>query len=101
MRGFYPKFLKEIARRRVKEAKEEKKPDIFEPEWIYKKGIRTSIEDEEFEKDKKLTVTKLIEFLKRPTAEVRLYNRGFLHGKVYIFDKLAILGSSNLTYFHI
>jgi superfamily II DNA or RNA helicase len=78
--------------------KEEKKPDIFEPELIYKKGIRTDIEDEEFEKDKKDTVTLLIDFLKRPTAEVRLYNKGFLHGKVYIFDKWAILGSSDLTY---
>lgn len=78
--------------------KEEKRPDIFEPELIYKKGIRCDLEDEEFEKDKKETVTTLIEFLKKPTVEIRLYNKGFLHGKVYIFDKLAILGSSNLTY---
>lgn len=30
--------------------------------------------------------------------EIRLYKKGFLHGKVYLLDKLAILGSSNLTY---
>lgn len=78
--------------------KEEKVPDIFEPEQIYKKGIRSDLEDEEFERDKKDTVTTLIEFLKRPNVEVRLYTMGFLHGKVYIFDKLAILGSSNFTY---
>ena len=78
--------------------KEEKMPDIFEPEQIYKKGIRSDLEDEEFEKDKMETVNTLIEFLKRSNVEVRLYNKGFLHGKVYIFDKLAILGSSNFTY---
>lgn len=78
--------------------KEEKRPDIFEPELIYKKSIRGDLEDEEFEKDKKDTVTTLIEFLNRPNIEIRLYNKGFLHGKVYIFDKLAILGSSNFTY---
>ncbi|MGH7802161.1 MAG: helicase-related protein [Thermodesulfobacteriota bacterium] len=78
--------------------KEEKVPDIFEPEQIYKKGIRSDLEDEEFERDKKDTVTTLIEFLKRPNVEVRIYTMGFLHGKVYIFDKLAILGSSNFTY---
>lgn len=78
--------------------KEAKIPDLFEPEHIYKKDIRQDLEDEEFEKDKKETVTTLIEFLKKPNVEVRLYKEGFLHGKVYLFDKLAILGSSNLTY---
>src|SRR3972149_1459547 len=40
----------------------------------------------------------LLDVLKRSNVEVRLYNKGFLHGKVYIVDKLAILGSSNFTY---
>lgn len=78
--------------------KEEKRPDIFEPERVYKTSFRQDLEDEAFEKDKKDTVATLIGFLKRPNIEVRLYNKGFLHGKVYIFDKLAILGSSNFTY---
>jgi len=78
--------------------KDEKKPDIFQPELLYKKEIRTDLEDEEFERDKKETTETLIHFLGKPNVEVRLYNKGFLHGKVYIFDKLAILGSSNLTY---
>ena len=78
--------------------KEERKPDIFQPELVYKRSIKGDLEDEEFERDKKNTVTALIEFLKRSTVEVRLYDKSFLHGKVYIFDKLAILGSSNLTY---
>lgn len=76
----------------------EESPDTFQPEHIYKKGFRQDLEDEAFEKDKKDTVTTLIEFLKKPDVEVRLYRKGFLHGKVYLFDKLAILGSSNLTY---
>lgn len=82
----------------VAPAKDERKPDLFEPEEIYKRNIRQDIEDEEFEKEKKDTVTALIEFLMRPRIEVRLYEKGFLHGKAYIFDKLAIVGSSNFTY---
>jgi len=33
--------------------KEDKRPDIFEPERIYKQSIRIDLEDEEFDKDKK------------------------------------------------
>ena len=40
----------------------------------------------------------MIELLRSPHWEVRLYNKGFLHGKTYIFNKLAIVGSSNFTY---
>lgn len=77
---------------------EKKKPDIFEPEIIYKKEIRSDLETETFGKDKKDATITLIEFLKKPNVEVHLFNKGFLHGKVYIFDKLAIVGSSNFTY---
>ncbi|MBW1973044.1 MAG: hypothetical protein JRI44_09480 [Deltaproteobacteria bacterium] len=78
--------------------KEEKKPDIFIPEQIYKESLKKDLEDEEFERDKRDTVSMLIEFLKREENEVRLYKNGFLHGKLYLFDKIAILGSSNFTY---
>jgi superfamily II DNA or RNA helicase len=77
---------------------DEKEPDIFQPEELYKKKFREDLEDENFERSKKEAVVSLIEFLKKPKWEVRLYDKGFLHGKAYIFDKLAIIGSSNFTY---
>jgi len=77
---------------------EDKKPDIFQPEVEYKRNFRKDLEDEPFERDKRETVESLIEFLKGDNAKVRLYDKGFLHGKAYIFDKLAIIGSSNFTY---
>jgi len=77
---------------------DEEEPDIFQPEELYKKKLRKDLEDENFERSKKEAVISLIELLKKPNWEVRLYNKGFLHGKAYIFDKLAIIGSSNFTY---
>lgn len=77
---------------------EDKPEDIFQPEIEYKQNIRKDLEDEEFEKDRKETVIKLLEFLKRKDVEVRIYTKGFFHGKAYIFNKLAIIGSSNFTY---
>jgi len=76
----------------------ERMPDIFQHEKIYKERFREDLEDEAFERDKKETVVSLIELFKNPQWEIRLYDRGFLHGKAYIFDKLAIVGSSNFTY---
>ena len=77
---------------------DEKKPDFFQPEIFYKQKLRADLEEEKFEKDKKETVVSLIKLLNNPAWEVRLYDKGFLHGKAYIFDKLAIVGSSNFTY---
>ncbi|NWF52848.1 MAG: hypothetical protein HXY47_07180 [Nitrospirae bacterium] len=77
---------------------DEKKPDIFQPEELYKRKFREDLEEEDFEKDKKEAVVSLIELFKNPKWEIKLYDKGFLHGKAYIFDKLAIIGSSNFTY---
>jgi len=77
---------------------DEKKPDVFQPEELYKKKFREDLEEENFLRDKKEAVLALINLLKKPNWEVRLYNKGFLHGKAYIFEKLAIVGSSNFTY---
>jgi len=77
---------------------DELKPDMFQPEIIYKERFREDLENESFEKDTKEAVIKLIDLLRNPNWEVRLYDKGFLHGKAYIFDKLAIIGSSNFTY---
>jgi len=77
---------------------DEPEPDYFKPEELYKKKIREDLENELFERNSKETVVTLIELLKNPNWEVRLYDNGFLHGKTYIFEKLAIVGSSNFTY---
>ncbi len=44
-------------------------------------------------------VRRLIAFLERPTTEVRLYRRQFLHGKAFIFGDEAglVAGSANFT----
>jgi len=76
----------------------EKEPDLFQPEEQYKKSFRRDLEEEAFERDKKEAVMSLIKLLQNPAWEVRLYDKGFLHGKAYIFDKLAIVGSSNFTH---
>jgi len=77
---------------------DEKKPDIFQPEELYREKFRQDLEEEVFEKDKKDAIVLLIKLLKRPNWEIRIYDKGFLHGKVYIFEKMAIIGSSNFTY---
>ncbi len=77
---------------------DEKQPDIFQPEKIYKRKFKEDLEEENFQRDKKEAVLILIELLKNPDWQVRLYNKGFLHGKAFILDKLAIVGSSNFTY---
>jgi superfamily II DNA or RNA helicase len=73
-------------------------PDLFEPELQYKQKLRKDIEDEDFHHNIKDTVIKLISFLKQSSVEVKLYKKSFLHGKAYIFEKLAIVGSSNFTF---
>lgn len=73
-------------------------PDVFQPELQYKQRLREDLESEIFRKDKKETAVSLIRLLNDPNWQVRLYDKGFLHGKAYIFDKLAIVGSSNFTY---
>ncbi len=44
-------------------------------------------------------IRRLLAFLGRPTTEVRLYRRGFLHGKAFIFGTEAgiLAGSANFT----
>jgi len=43
------------------------------------------------------TVKTLIAFLKKDSVQVKLFNKTFLHGKAYIFDDVAVIGSSNFT----
>ncbi|HCM81889.1 MAG: Helicase domain protein [Candidatus Gottesmanbacteria bacterium GW2011_GWB1_44_11c] len=74
------------------------KPDLFEPVAFYKTNLKEDLENEEFTSTKSQTVKELIAFLEKRGVEVKLLERPFLHGKAYIFDDLAIIGSSNFTY---
>jgi superfamily II DNA or RNA helicase/sulfur relay (sulfurtransferase) DsrC/TusE family protein len=59
--------------------------------------VKQEVETFELSKEKEDDVQTLIDFLKKENVEVRLYDKGFLHGKAYIFDNLVIVGSSNFT----
>lgn len=73
-------------------------PDLFEPVAFYKTNFKEDLENEEFTSKKSQAVKDLIAFLEKQNVEVKLLEKPFLHGKVYIFDDLAIIGSSNFTY---
>ncbi len=61
------------------------------------KMIREEVEGFDLSKEKDSLVKEFIGFLNKENVEVRLYEKEFLHGKAYIFDKLVIVGSSNFT----
>lgn len=62
------------------------------------KMIREEVEGFDLSKEKDNLVKEFINFLNKENVEVRLYDKEFLHGKAYIFDKLVIVGSSNFTH---
>lgn len=59
--------------------------------------IKDEIEGFELSKEKENNVKKFIEFLKRNSVEIRIYDKQFLHGKTYISDNVVVIGSSNFT----
>ncbi len=73
-------------------------PDLFEPVAFYKTNLKEDLENEEFTSKKSQAVKSLIAFLEKQDVEVKLLEKPFLHGKAYIFNDLAIIGSSNFTY---
>lgn len=62
------------------------------------KEIKKEVEGFDLSKDKRDSVSDLIKFLEKINVEVRIFDKSFLHGKIYIFDKLVVSGSSNFTY---
>src|SRR3989338_8930266 len=54
------------------------------------KEIKEELEGLDLSKEKHDDVSDLIKFLEKENVEVRIYDKGFLHGKTYIFDKLVI-----------
>ena len=68
-----------------------------ELEKILKEGMKGEVESLDLTKENETSVQKLIKFLAQAKVEVRLYEKGFLHGKAYIFDNSVVIGSSNFT----
>lgn len=62
------------------------------------KTIKDEVEGLDLSKDKKDNVFDLIDFLSKSNVEIRIFDKSFLHGKTYIFDKLVVSGSSNFTH---
>ena len=59
--------------------------------------LTREVEGFELSREKEDNVKSLIDFLRRKSVEVRIYEKDFLHGKAYIFDNIVIIGSSNFT----
>jgi superfamily II DNA/RNA helicase len=63
------------------------------------KAINDGRNDVSFDAATDQKITRLKDFLKRPTTEVRIYRKRFLHGKAFLFgdQEAVIAGSANFT----
>lgn len=79
-----------------------KTPDLNENNQtlgkVLLKEIKAEVEGLDLSKEKHDDVTDLIKFLEKNNVEVRIFDKTFLHGKTFIFDKVLVSGSSNFTY---
>jgi len=75
----------------------EPKEEILNVQEFFNQEIKKNLEEEEFTKEKKDSTDHLIDFLSRKEVKIRLYPNRFFHGKAYIFEDFAIIGSSNFT----
>lgn len=65
---------------------------------LYPAGFRQDLARTQFAARNRELAKELVQLLLRPEIEVRLYSKGFFHGKAYIFNDVAIIGSSNFTH---
>jgi len=77
---------------------------IITPELLETK-LQEEIEEKIDQEETKNLIDEFISFLKKENVEIKIYNEGFFHGKIYIVEggiptigSIAIVGSSNLTY---
>lgn len=64
---------------------------------LYPAGFRRDLASTEFNERNVRLGRELVELLREEKVEVRLFTRGFFHGKTYVFDGYGIVGSSNFT----
>ncbi|WP_156113837.1 helicase-related protein [Meiothermus ruber] len=65
---------------------------------LYPAGFQKDLASAKFATRNRELAKELVQLLLRPEIEVRLYTKGFFHGKAYIFGDVAIIGSSNFTH---
>lgn len=65
---------------------------------FFRQKIRQELEGAEFESARTQMVDSLVNFLRRDSVQVRLFDDPFLHAKAYLFPHYSIVGSSNLTF---
>ena len=63
----------------------------------FRQRLRQELEGEALESSRTRMIDSLVEFLRRDSVEVRLFDDPFLHAKAYLFPEYSIVGSSNLT----
>ncbi len=63
----------------------------------FRRKLQGDLEALPYNPDHAALIDALLAFLRREEVQVRLYGRQFLHAKAYLFPKVAIVGSSNLT----
>lgn len=63
----------------------------------YQEKLRGDLEQLPFDREYSTLIDSLLDFMRRANVEVKLSRDRFLHAKAYIFPRLAIVGSSNLT----
>lgn len=59
--------------------------------------LRGDVEKLPFDAEYATLIDSLLDFLRRESVQVKLSRERFLHAKAYIFPRLAMVGSSNLT----
>lgn len=64
---------------------------------VLKRDFMDEIGEMGFSKENDNITHTFINFLKSDQVQIRLFEDDFLHGKTYIFDDKAVLGSSNFT----
>lgn len=65
---------------------------------LYPAGFRQDLARAQLAPQNRALAKELVQFLRRDEVEVRLYTKGFFHGKAYVFEDVAIIGSSNFTH---
>jgi len=59
--------------------------------------MKKEVEQFPLESEPLSLVQRFIQFLKKDSVQVRIYDKQFLHGKTYITNQLVVVGSSNFT----
>lgn len=71
--------------------------DRIDLKKFYRRKLQGDLEVLPFDPKHARMIDEFLAFLKRDSVDAKLFRKSFLHAKAYIFDELAIVGSSNFT----